>query len=202
MTTASTDFTPPKAPTPKKMSSQHQTLTSRNVMPSRHNEENAETIAPPSKKRMISAEDAHRMPANVVVVDKQSSNPSTPQRQSAAQVDSSIISTDGDDRTSKDYYFDSYAHHAIHEEMLKDEVRTRTYEMAIMQNRHLFEGKVVLDVGCGTSILSMFAAKAGAKHVYGIDCSSIVEQARKIVDINGFSDQITIIKGKVSDCLA
>ena len=47
-----------------------------------------------------------------------------------------------DDRTSKDYYFDSYAHHAIHEEMLKDEVRTRTYEMAIMQNKHLFQDKV------------------------------------------------------------
>lgn len=46
------------------------------------------------------------------------------------------------DPTSKDYYFDSYAHHAIHEEMLKDEVRTRTYEMAIMQNKHLFKDKV------------------------------------------------------------
>lgn len=48
-----------------------------------------------------------------------------------------------DDKTSKDYYFDSYSHHAIHEEMLKDEVRTRTYEMAIKQNSHLFEGKVL-----------------------------------------------------------
>jgi hypothetical protein len=47
-----------------------------------------------------------------------------------------------DERTSKDYYFDSYAHHGIHEEMLKDEVRTRTYEMAIMQNKHLFQDKV------------------------------------------------------------
>lgn len=47
-----------------------------------------------------------------------------------------------DGRTSKDYYFDSYAHHAIHEEMLKDEVRTKTYEMAIMQNKHLFHDKV------------------------------------------------------------
>lgn len=44
--------------------------------------------------------------------------------------------------TSKDYYFDSYAHHAIHEEMLKDEVRTKTYEMAIFQNKHLFHDKV------------------------------------------------------------
>jgi len=52
-------------------------------------------------------------------------------------------STDEDDgRTSKDYYFDSYAHHAIHEEMLKDEVRTKTYELAIMQNKHLFQDKV------------------------------------------------------------
>jgi len=47
-----------------------------------------------------------------------------------------------DDRTSKDYYFDSYAHHAIHEEMLKDEVRTRTYEQAILQNKHMFQDKV------------------------------------------------------------
>ena len=67
--------------------------------------------------------------------------------------------TGGDDRTSKDYYFDSYSHHGIHEEMLKDEVRTRTYQMAVLNNKHLFEGKVVLDVGCGTGILSLFAAK-------------------------------------------
>ena len=44
----------------------------------------------------------------------------------------------------------------------------------------------------------MFAAQAGAKHVYGVDCSSIAEQARQIVELNGFSDKITIIKGKVS----
>ena len=49
--------------------------------------------------------------------------------------------------TSADYYFDSYAHFGIHEEMLKDEVRTKSYMNAIEQNKHLFKGKVVLDVG-------------------------------------------------------
>ena|ERR1700753_1829120 len=56
----------------------------------------------------------------------------------------------------------------IHEEMLKDSVRTGSYRNAIVNNSHLFKGKIVLDVGCGTGILSMFAAKAGAKHVVGV----------------------------------
>ena len=104
-----------------------------------------------------------------------------------------------DDRTSKDYYFDSYSHHGIHEEMLKDEVRTRTYQMAILNNRHLFEGKVVLDVGCGTGILSMFAVQAGASHVYAVDCSSIIHRASMIVRDNGMSDRITLMQGKMED---
>lgn len=104
-----------------------------------------------------------------------------------------------DNRTSKDYYFDSYAHHAIHEEMLKDDVRTKTYEMAIKQNPHLFEGKIVLDVGCGTGVLSMFAAQAGAKHVYAVDCSSIIDQARAIIKLNNFENKITLIQGKIEE---
>ncbi len=43
--------------------------------------------------------------------------------------------------------------------MLKDSVRTRTYMNAIMRNEFLFKDKIVLDVGCGTGILSLFAAK-------------------------------------------
>jgi len=104
-----------------------------------------------------------------------------------------------EEMTSKDYYFDSYAHFGIHEEMLKDEVRTLTYRNSMWHNKHLFKGKIVLDVGCGTGILSMFAAKAGAEHVYGVDMSGIVEQARTIVSQNGLADKVTIIRGKIEE---
>ncbi|ORC85894.1 arginine N-methyltransferase [Trypanosoma theileri] len=98
-----------------------------------------------------------------------------------------------------DYYFDSYSHYGIHMEMLKDYHRTTSYRDAIWRNAYLFKDKVVLDVGCGTGILSMFAAKAGARKVIGIDCSSVAVQARQIVKDNGFEDVITIIQGKVED---
>ena len=71
--------------------------------------------------------------------------------------------------------------------MLKDSIRTLSYRNAIMQNPHLFKGKTVLDVGCGTGILSMFASRAGASMVIGIDMSNILDQAEKIVRANGFT---------------
>ena len=59
--------------------------------------------------------------------------------------------------------------------------------------------QIVLDVGCGTGILSMFAAKAGAKKVYAVECSAIAGQARQIVAANGFSDTIEVIQKKMED---
>ncbi|XP_064602220.1 protein arginine N-methyltransferase 1-like [Liolophura sinensis] len=104
-----------------------------------------------------------------------------------------------EEMTSKDYYFDSYAHFGIHEEMLKDEVRTLTYRNSMFHNKHLFRGKVVLDVGCGTGILSMFAAKAGASKVIGIECSSIIDYAEKIVQANHLDHVVSLVKGKVEE---
>ena len=91
-------------------------------------------------------------------------------------------------------YFESYAHHGIHEEMLRDEVRTQAYRDFIVKNSDIFKDKVVLDVGCGTGILSMFAASAGAKLVIAVDQSDIAYQAMDIIRENNLHEVITVIK--------
>eukprot|EP01022_Parablepharisma_sp_SALTPOND_P006615 TRINITY_DN1267_c0_g1_i1.p2 TRINITY_DN1267_c0_g1~~TRINITY_DN1267_c0_g1_i1.p2 ORF type:complete len:433 (+),score=64.06 TRINITY_DN1267_c0_g1_i1:872-2170(+) len=98
-----------------------------------------------------------------------------------------------------DTYFGSYSHFGIHEEMLKDEVRTKSYMIACLNNKEQFKDKIVLDLGCGTGILSIFAARAGAKHVFGIDNAEIAEFAKEIIAKNGLKDCITIIKGKMEE---
>lgn len=53
-------------------------------------------------------------------------------------------------------------------------MRTLTYRNSMYHNKHVFKDKIVLDVGSGTGILSMFAAKAGAKKVYGVRILSLI----------------------------
>ncbi|XP_030579979.1 protein arginine N-methyltransferase 3 [Archocentrus centrarchus] len=96
-------------------------------------------------------------------------------------------------------YFSSYGHYSIHEEMLKDKVRTESYRDFMYSNPEVFRDKVVLDVGCGTGILSMFAARAGAKKVIAVDQSEIIYQAMDIVRSNQLEDKITLIKGRIED---
>lgn len=74
--------------------------------------------------------------------------------------------------------------------MLKDSVRTYAYRDFIYDNKHLFKDKVVLDVGCGTGILSLFCAQAGASKVIAVDNSEIINKAREHVHENGFGQTI------------
>ncbi|KAL4992542.1 S-adenosyl-L-methionine-dependent methyltransferase [Aspergillus falconensis] len=96
-------------------------------------------------------------------------------------------------------YFTSYAYNGIHESMLKDTIRTDSYRDFVYENKHIFKDKVVLDVGCGTGILSMFCAKAGARKVISVDNSNIIDRAKEIVYENGFGDVITCIRGKIEE---
>jgi histone-arginine methyltransferase CARM1 len=83
--------------------------------------------------------------------------------------------------------------------MLADYVRTGTYQRAILANTPDFYGKIVLDVGTGTGILSFFALQAGAAHVYAVDASNSVKIAKTLADANGYGDRITIINGKIEE---
>ncbi|XP_045610787.2 uncharacterized protein Art3 [Procambarus clarkii] len=119
--------------------------------------------------------------------------------QANSKKDNAIIRTVGDMRPEEDEgYFDSYAHFDIHHEMLTDRVRTESYRDAILKNSNLFKGKKVLDVGCGTAILSMFSAKAGAT-VTGVDMSDVIYQAMDIVKENQLENAITLRKGRLED---
>ena len=57
----------------------------------------------------------------------------------------------------------------------------------------------MLDVGCGTGVLSIFAARAGAKHVYAVENAEIALHAREIIKLNGLQDKITVLKGKMEE---
>lgn len=83
--------------------------------------------------------------------------------------------------------------------MLADYVRTGTYQRAIINNGNDFTGKVVLDVGTGTGVLAFFAAQAGAARVYAVDASDAAHVAQTLVQANGFTTKIKVIKGKLEE---
>ncbi|VVC43873.1 Protein arginine N-methyltransferase,S-adenosyl-L-methionine-dependent methyltransferase [Cinara cedri] len=96
-------------------------------------------------------------------------------------------------------YFSSYEDLEVHKLMIQDSPRTEAYKNAILSNRILFEGKVVLEVGAGTGILSIFCAQAKASKVYAVEASKVSEIARKLVDENHFSNIIEVVYSKVED---
>lgn len=80
----------------------------------------------------------------------------------------------------------------IHQLMIQDKRRTLCYKKAIENN--VKNNDVVLDVGCGTGILSFFAAKKGCKKIYAVDKSNIIECAIEIAKRNDLKKYIQFIK--------
>jgi len=95
-------------------------------------------------------------------------------------------------------YFKSYDALQVHELMLKDKPRVLAYQQAILKNAKDFAGKVVLDVGTGTGILSLFAVRdGGAKKVYAVEASLMSLLAENLIATNGFADRIEILHGRI-----
>ncbi|OAY77460.1 putative protein arginine N-methyltransferase 3 [Ananas comosus] len=85
-----------------------------------------------------------------------------------------------------DGYFGAYGSFGIHREMLSDKVRTDAYRSALINNPSLLNQATVLDVGCGTGILSLFAAQAGASRVIAVEASAkMATVATQIAKDNG-----------------
>jgi len=83
-------------------------------------------------------------------------------------------------------YHMSYRDVAMHKVMLQDIVRTEAYQKAIIEV--VDPEHSVLDFGCGTGILAMFAARAGAGKVVAVDRSPFIKTAQEIAQINGFDN--------------
>ena len=84
-----------------------------------------------------------------------------------------------------------------HRSLLADTVRTETYRRAIEAT--VKPNDVVADLGCGSGILSFFAARAGARRVYAIDEGPVIELARALAAGNGLADRITFINASSFD---
>ena len=89
--------------------------------------------------------------------------------------------------------------------MLKDNDRNRVYAQAIERLIKAFLKResrppVVLDIGTGTGLLALLAARAGAKVVYAIEMfDQMAEIAHQIIDDNGYGDKILVIHGKSTE---
>lgn len=86
---------------------------------------------------------------------------------------------------------------ATHAAMLLDHERMSAYARAISQV--VRPGDVVVDVGAGTGILAMLAARAGARRVFAIERASVAHLARRIVEANGLSSVIEVLRAEARE---
>ena len=78
--------------------------------------------------------------------------------------------------------------------MLADVHRTGSFARAIAAV--VTPGMTVADVGCGSGILSLFAARAGAARVHALEATRMIEDAAEVARANGFDgDRIEFVPG-------
>ena len=88
-----------------------------------------------------------------------------------------------------------YAEFEVHRTMIRDRVRTEAFRRAI--DAVVRPGDIVLDVGAGSGILSVFAARAGTARVYAVEQTSIAVLAQELAAANGVEEIVHVIQGDV-----
>jgi SAM-dependent methyltransferase len=81
----------------------------------------------------------------------------------------------------------------IHKEMLGDRMRVEAYIAAI--DRVVTGDSVVIDIGAGTGVLSLAAARAGARRVYAFERAKILELAKRNFAANFPDGRIEAVAG-------
>jgi len=80
-----------------------------------------------------------------------------------------------------------------HARMLHDDRRTNDYMAALREA--IQPGDVVLDIGTGSGVLAIVAARAGARHVYAVEASDIADVAERVFACNELQDRVTLLRG-------
>jgi len=88
--------------------------------------------------------------------------------------------------------FEWFGAAASHFGMLQDTFRVMSYRAAIEKHS---PGQRVVEIGCGTGVLSMFAAKAGARKVIAIEEGLVSEVAAAMFEANGCSEIVELRVG-------
>ena len=79
-----------------------------------------------------------------------------------------------------------------HFSIVRDRARNAAYDQALRRN--VQEGMRVLEIGTGSGLLAMMAARAGAREVISCECNhAVAAAAAEVVASNGFSDRVKIV---------
>jgi SAM-dependent methyltransferase len=95
------------------------------------------------------------------------------------------------DRAKQKDGAEPYSSAEEHRLMLADKVRNKAYQRAIESS--VSRSDVVVDLGCGVGILSLFAARAGARKVFAVEKTEIIDTARQVAVCNGLAGQIEFV---------
>ncbi|XP_011881807.1 PREDICTED: protein arginine N-methyltransferase 6 [Vollenhovia emeryi] len=98
-----------------------------------------------------------------------------------------------------DQYFKSYEELDIHQLMLSDKARVLAYKAAIFNSKEQFQDKIVMDVGAGSGILSVFCAQVGASKVYAVEASTLARTIEQVSSENNVRGKVEVIHSKVED---